>query len=205
MCVTRNGKVLLMRIPKDQLEIYFEYGADIMNRCLFLIGDIDEERIGCVIKGLYFMENQTERYEPIELRISSDGGDIYDMMALHDVTRTLRSPVHTMGVGKVMSSAVLLLACGEKGNRWAGPNTSFMVHVPSWDAKNDSMHSHKIAVDEVSRLWNNWYKLMAQYTNKDSGFWKRLCNKKEDVYFDAYQAQEWGVIDHIWDEKGGED
>lgn len=190
-----------MKIPKDYIEIYFEHGVDVTNRCIFLTDDVDSDTIGTVIKGLYLMENQNDKNEPIELRICSYGGLVYDMFALHDVTRTLRSPVYTMGMGKVMSAAVLLVACGEEGHRWAGANTSFMIHVLSWDSPDVKLHDHKNFLKESERLWENWYKLMAQYTKKDEAFWRKLCNKRDDIYFDAYQAQEWGVIDHIWDEK----
>lgn len=193
-----------MKVSKDHLEIYFEYGVDIANRCIFMTDEVDADSMGTVIKGLYMMENQNNDKKPIELRICSYGGSVYDMFALHDVTRTLKSPVHTMGMGKVMSAAVLLVACGEEGNRWAGANTSFMVHVPSWDAPEQKLHDHRIDVKESERLWDIWYKLMERYTKKDIAFWRKLCNKRDDIYFDAYQAQEWGVIDHIWDEKDPE-
>ena len=192
-----------MRIPKDQLEAYFEYGVDVTNRCIFLIGEINEEVSAHVLKGLYLMENQNDKHLPIELRVSSYGGDIYDMFALHDVTRTLKCPVHTIGIGKIMSAAVLLVASGEKNYRWAGEHTSFMIHVPSWDTDNQKLHDHKISLKEGERLWSNWYKLMAKYTKRPVSFWTKLCNKRDDIYFDAYQAQEWGIIDHIWDEKEG--
>ncbi len=190
-----------MKVSKDHLEMYFEYGVDVANRCIFMTNDVDEESIGAVIKGMYLMENQNVEKKPIELRICSYGGHVYDMFALHDVTRTLKSPVHTMGMGKVMSAAVLLVACGKPDERWAGANTTFMVHMTSWDAPEQKWHDHKIDVDESKRLWDCWYGLMGKYTKRDAAFWKRLCNKRDDVYFDASTAQEWGVIDHIWDEK----
>lgn len=193
-----------MKISKDQLETYFDYGVDIANRCIFLTGDVDNDTISHVVKGLYLMENQNAQHDPIELRISSYGGDIYDMFALHDVTRTLQSPVHTMGMGKVMSAAVLLVACGQKGHRWAGENTTFMIHVPSWESAYQKMHDHKVSVKEGERAWNAWYRLMARYSNRPVEFWKKQCAKRDDVYFDALQAQEWGIIDHIWDEKEGD-
>lgn len=199
---TRDGRMgSRMRISKDQFESYFQYGIDIPNRCVFLTSEIDEESVSHVIKGMRLMENQNQKHDPIELHISSYGGDIYDMFALHDVTRTLHSPVHTMGLGKVMSAAVLLVACGQKGNRWSGENTTFMIHVPSWDSPSQKIHDHVISVNEVKRLWDSWYKLMARYSNRDVAFWKRQCNKRDDLYFDAYRAQEWGIIDHIWSEK----
>lgn len=185
------------KIPRDQLDTYFEYGVDIVNRSIFL-NEITETNVAQVIKGLYLM-NQDSNHKPIELRICSYGGDVYDMFGLHDVARTLKSPVHVYGIGKIMSAAILLIACGTKGKRWAGENTSFMVHVPSWPSPDLTLHDHKIDVEEGKRLWDNWYKLMAKYTKKDEKFWRRMCGKRVDVYFDAYKAQEWGLIDHIWD------
>ena len=57
-----------MKIPKDQLEAYFEYGVDIANRCIFL-GEITEVSVSKVIKGLYLMEHQNTEHKPIEIRI----------------------------------------------------------------------------------------------------------------------------------------
>jgi len=195
----------MTKITKDWIEAYFEYGVDIANRYIFLTGDVDPDSIGTIIKGMYLMENENKSYDKIELRICSYGGHVYDMFALHDVTRTLKCPVHTMGVGKVMSSAVLLVACGTRGERWAGANTTFMVHALSSDCDSDmTMHQTAIELKEMKRLWDIWYDLMGKYTNKDAAFWRKICNRKEDVYFSAEQAQEWGVIDHLWDEKDEE-
>ena len=190
----------MARINKDYLDIYFNHGVDVKNRCIFLTDEIDNQSISNVIKGMYLMENE-DSTKPIELRILSYGGDIYYMYALHDATRTLRSPVHTIGLGTVMSAAVLLLACGENGQRWAGENTSFMIHVPSWESDYSSQHGHKIDVEESQRLWGRWYDLMGEYTKQPAKFWKSICDKKVDYYFDTEQALKWGVIDQIWDEK----
>lgn len=193
------------KISKDWVDAYFQYGVDVNNRCIFLFGDIDEESIGYVIQGLYLMDNQNDKHDPIELRICSYGGSMDDMFALHDVTRTLKSPVRIMGMGKVMSAAILIVACGEEGDRWAGPNTCFMIHPPSWDSPDAKMFEHESLVANTKKQWGRWYDLMAEYTNKDAKFWRQKCEGKSDFYFDAQQAQEWGLIDHLWDQKSGDD
>ncbi len=192
-----------MKISKDWVDAYFEYGVDVKNRCIFLTNDIDHDTVSNVLKGMYLMEHE-DSTKPIELRIMSYGGDVYHMFAVHDATKTLRSPVHTFGLGTVMSAAVLLIACGEKGQRWAGENTTFMIHVPSWHKEYTAQHHHRIEVEESERLWERWYELMGKYTKQEAKFWKRLCDKKIDVYFGAEQALEWGVVDNIWSEKEGE-
>ena len=116
----------MTKINKEWIEAYFDYGVDVANRRIFLFDDVNESSIGNIIKGLYFMDS--DKKDPIELFIGSFGGSVYDMYALYDVCRTLESPMYTTAIGKNMSAAPLLVACGEKGHRWATPHCSFMVH-----------------------------------------------------------------------------
>src|SRR6188474_705441 len=100
------------RITKDWIEAYFEYGIDRQNRRIFLFDGVDEGAIGTVIKGLYYMDSESVE-KPIELFIGSFGGSEYEMFGLYDVIRTLRAPIYTTAIGKCMSAAPLLVACGE--------------------------------------------------------------------------------------------
>lgn len=188
------------RITKDWVEAYFEYGVDIQNRKVFLFDGVDESSIGAVIKGLYLMEAESQE-NPIELFIGSFGGSEYEMFALYDVMRTLKSPIHTTAIGKCMSAAPLLVAGGEQGERYATPNTWFMVHQ-SWDDFGEKrIDSLKNDLKHYEEMGKRWYEAMALHTDKTAAFWKKECEKVGDKFFTAEQAQEWGLIDHIWDEK----
>jgi ATP-dependent Clp protease protease subunit len=202
----------MSKITKDWVEAYFSYGVDIVNRKVFLFDGVDEDSIGYVIKGLYLMEAdhtkaQMEKgeYKPIELFIGSFGGSEYEMWALYDVIGTLNSPIHTTAIGKCMSAAPLLVCRGEPGHRYATPNTWFMVHQSweDWGEKDKDVIKEEIKhYDDMEK---RWYDLMAIHSNRDAAFWRKLCTKKKgDTYFDAQTAQEYGLIDHIWDEKDGE-
>jgi len=201
----------MSRISKDWVEAYFEYGVDVKNRKVFLFDGVDEDTIGYVIKGLYLMETENtkeqiknETVKPIELFIGSFGGSEYEMWALYDVIRTLQSPIHTVAIGKCMSAAPLLVACGEPGHRYATPNTWFMVHQ-SWEEWGSvDKDVLKKDIKHFDAMEKRWYDLMALHSNKPATFWKAKCTKqKGDDYFDAYTAQEYGLIDHVWDEKDG--
>lgn len=192
------------RIGKDWIDAYFEYGVDRQNRRVFLFDGVEENSIGTVIKALYYMDSESKE-KPIEVFIGSFGGSEYEMFALYDVIRTLQAPIHTTAIGKCMSAAPLLVACGEPEFRYATPNTWFMVHQ-SWEdfgakrtdeLKKDLAHYDKMA--------DRWYDLMAKHTKQDSKFWRKHCEGVGDHFFDAYKAQEFGLIDHIWDEKEGDD
>lgn len=197
----------MVKITKDWVEAYFEYGIDVQNRRVFLTHDIDAESIGAAIKGLYLMESDgpiDRKKKPIELFVGSFGGSEYEMFALYDVLRTLESPIHTTAIGKCMSAAPLLVAAGEPGERWATPHTQFMVHQ-SWDdfgaCRTDEA---KKVLKHFEIMAASWYRLMAQHTNKNEAFWKRKCEAVGDAFFTAEDALEWGLIDGIWDQKGGE-
>ena len=188
------------RITKDWIDAYFEYGVDVFNRKIFLISDIDECTIGYAIQGMYLMESENKD-EPVELFVGSFGGSEYEMFALYDVMNSIKCPVSTCALGKCMSAAPLLVAAGTKGERYATPNTWFMVHQ-SWD---EDMGGR---VDEVDRTLKHmkameatWYKLMAMHTGKTESFWRKKCSESGDSYFSADEALKYGVIDILWTEK----
>lgn len=200
----KEDLTLMARINKDWIDIYFDYGVDKQNRRIFLLNDIDEESIGMVIKGLYSMDiESTER--PIKLFIGSLGGSDYEMLALYDVIHTLKSPVHTIAVGKCLSAAPLLVACGAKGHRFATPNTWFMVHQASDDFGNRKLGALEKEFKHMLNMERQWETLMAKHTNQSSEFWRKHCQNIGDKFFSAKQAKVWGLIDHIWDEKEGDD
>lgn len=193
----------MARISKEWIDAYFEHGVDVANRRVFLFEGMEEDSISTVIKGLYFMDSQNkEKKESIELFVGSFGGSEYEMFALYDVIQTLKSPIHTVAIGKCMSAAPLLVAAGQPGERWATPNTWFMVHQ-SWEElgtkrideiENDLKHSQAMS--------QRWLQLMAKHTKKSKAFWETK-EKEGDVYFDAQTALEWGIVDALWDEKNG--
>ncbi len=186
-------------IDKDWVSAYFEYGVDVNNRRVFLDDDIEDCSVSPLVKGLYLMESIDPK-KPIELFISSFGGSVYEALALYDIINTLRCPVHTFGYGKIMSSAVLLLAAGTEGNRWITRHTSLLTHAwsaeidgKSFDIRNTYQHYQKIEAD--------WTDLLVKHTTKTKHFWDKLAAKNHDAYFTAEQAIEWGVVDAIWEEK----
>lgn len=188
----------MAKIEKEQIETYFDKGVDIANRRVFLIGEIDDESIGNIVKALYLIDADSDK--PCELFINSCGGNLTDTLALYDVINTMRCPVHTFAVGQCMSAAPLLLACGERGGRWVGENCLFMTHQSSSEVAG-KFSDLQATIDAVSKLDKSWLRLVAHHTGKSERFWQAKCNKNHDLYFDAEKAIEWGLADNIWREK----
>ena len=190
----------MKRFPKEWIETYFEYGVDLLNRRIFLLSEMNEDSISYTIKGLYLMEAENSE-ALIEFFIGSCGGSEYEMYALYDVMNSIKCPISTCALGKCLSAAPLLVASGKLGERYATPNTWFMVHQ-SWDEEMGGR------VDEVNKLIRHycemekqWYDLMSKHTKKSVIFWKKMCKNIGDSYFNVEKAIEYGIIDHIWTEK----
>jgi len=95
-------------------------------RIVYLHSEVSEHSIAHVIAQLLHLANLNRN--PIYLVVSTYGGSIDEMFSLYDIIKFLPCPVHTVGLGKVMSAGVLLLASGVKGKRLIGASARIMVH-----------------------------------------------------------------------------
>lgn len=184
-----------MKSNMDWIEALFAYGVDREHRRIFLFDDVDNMPIGIIIKAIYLMKSESAA-KPIELFVGSYGGCQYDMFALYDTIQTIKTPIHTIAIGKCMSAAPLLVCGGTKGKRYATPNTFFMVHQGHGDIEG-KVDEVKNDLDHWKLLENRWCALMEKHSKQPAAFWKAQCEKVGDRYFDAYQAKEWGLIDHV--------
>lgn len=188
------------KLDENWVTAYFEHGVDVENRRVFLT-DIDSDSVSKAVRGLYLMETESKT-EPAELFICSHGGDVEQTLALYDILNTLQIPVHSFAYGVCMSAAPLLLASGEKNNRWISANTQFMIH-PLSDELQGKLADLRSAVKYSEHLDNLWIDLLTKHSKKDRSFWQRRVNKGVDWYFSAEEALEYGLADSIWEEKSG--
>ncbi len=184
---------------REWVDAYFEHGIDIVNRRVFLDSEIDGSSVGAAVRGLYLMETQSKT-EPVEIFISSYGGDLHETLALYDIMNTIRCPLHTFAYGKCMSAAPILLANGEKGQRWVAPNARFMHHDMSY-GEDGTRTSIKVAVKEAEELYKSWIEALEEHTNRSYRWWDSKSKKHGDFYFSAEEAIDFGVADQIWSER----
>ena len=89
-------------------------------RVIGLFSDVAEEKVAELVHALLYLHESNKAREeslPIDFYLSTYGGSADDMFALYDVMRQIlpTTEIHTIGMGKVMSAGVLLLASGTKG------------------------------------------------------------------------------------------
>ena len=181
-------------------------------RAVAIYGDINEERASEAIYGMLAMDitskslsmQEDPEAEPIEIvepfifYLSSYGGQATEMFAVYDVMRDIRerTPIHTYGVGKVMSAGVLLLASGTKGARKIGRNCRVMIHGVV-----AGQHGHIADIEnefsETKSTQKAYINALSQETDMTEKYIKKLMDKKTNVYLNAEEAVNLGIADLI--------
>ncbi len=165
-------------------------------RVVGLYGDVTEKKAEEITYALLLMAN--EGPEPIEMYISSDGGAAADMFAIYDVVRALRGGivVSTVGMGKVMSAAVLLLAAGTKGERRIGKHCRVMLHCVS-SGTSGSIHDIKSEMGEIEYTQNQYVEVLERETNLTKEQIQDIFSKNVNTYLTAEEAVECGIADEV--------
>jgi|TARA_R110000824_G_scaffold39339_2_gene119084 ATP-dependent Clp protease protease subunit len=167
-----------------------------------LYGDIDEENARDVVHAMKILESDfTGDYESnkFELIVSTNGGSALEMFSIYDTIRMIKeqAPVSTVGLGKVMSAGVLILASGTKGHRKIGKHCRVMIHgVASGYA--GSIHSLENELEEVQWIQQQYIALLANETDMTQKYIKNLISRKVNVYLTAEQSVEYGIADEVF-------
>ena len=99
------------------------------DRIIFLAEDVNSTSASLVIAQMLFLESEDPDRD-INFYINSPGGSITDGMAIVDTMNYIKCPVSTICVGMAASMGSVLLASGEKGKRFATPNSEILIHQP---------------------------------------------------------------------------
>jgi len=206
--------------PKFDLESLFGASAEEEEgpkiRTISLYGEVTEEIASDIVYSLHIINQLklTERQElsdpedpdselvtvndPLELLISTHGGSAPEMFAIYDMIRLTRkdTEVHTIGIGKVMSAGVLLLASGTKGKRKIAKNCRVMIHSVI-AASHGSIHSLEAEMDEIRYLQERHIECLVEETDMTKRYLKKLMDKKVNVYLTAEEAVDLGIADEI--------
>jgi ATP-dependent Clp endopeptidase proteolytic subunit ClpP len=177
-------------------------------------GDLNEERASDALLSLLYLRQTSkkmvlqdpddlesdlvEEIMPIDFYVSTFGGSSAEMFCLHDAMRMIREtcPIRTIGLGKVMSAGVLLLASGTKGERSIGANCRVMIHGVM-SGQQGSIIDMENEMQETKFTQKQYVKALAAETNMSEQYIRKLIRSKRNVYFNAERALELGIVDKI--------
>lgn len=163
------------------------------SRVILLHGDVTEELAREFMEGLLDLSNQDPLKE-IVVYIDTYGGSTYSMFAMHDVMRHVSCPIHTIGVGKVMSAGVLILAAGEK--RSIMPNATVMLHQVSSGIQGKTS-GMEVELNHLMDIQSRVFKLYSKYTKQTPEAIEKYLADSHDKYMTAEEAVKFGLVDEI--------
>jgi ATP-dependent Clp protease, protease subunit len=176
---------------------YDIYSRLLKERIIFITGPIEDGMASLVVAQLLFLEAENPKKE-ISMYINSPGGMVTSGLAIYDTMQFVRPPVSTLCVGQAASMGSLLLAAGQKGQRFALPNVRILVHQPKGgfegQATDIMLHAQEIL---------NLKKRLNEIYMKHTG---QLLQKIEDVlerdyFMTAEMAKDFGLVDKVIDKR----
>ena len=172
---------------------YDIYSRLLIDRIVFLNGQVTDESASVIIAQLLFLESQDPDKE-INFYINSPGGSVTAGLAIFDTMNYIKCPVSTICVGLAASMGSFLLAAGEKGRRLSLPNSEILIHQPLGGTQGQASDI-KIYTDFILKTRKKLNTILAERTGQPLDVIEKDTDR--DNYMTAQEALEYGLIDKI--------
>ena len=171
------------------------YSRLLKERIVFLIGPVTDESANLVVAQLLFLESENPDKD-IFFYINSPGGSVTAGMSIYDTMNFIKPNVSTLCLGQAASMGAFLLSAGEKGKRFALPNSRIMIHQPLISGGLGGQASDiEIHARELLKIKEKLNRLMAKHCGRDLADLERDTDR--DNFMSAEEAAAYGLIDHV--------
>ncbi|MFQ5625947.1 MAG: ATP-dependent Clp endopeptidase proteolytic subunit ClpP [Methyloligellaceae bacterium] len=172
---------------------YDIYSRLLKERIIFVTGAVEDNVASVVTAQMLYLEAEAPKKE-ISMYINSPGGVVTSGMAIYDTMQFIRPPVATLCIGQAASMGSLLLAAGEKGKRFALPNSRIMVHQPSGGFQGQASDV-ELHAKEILALRERLNEVYAEHTGQPVE--KIAAALDRDNFMTGEAAQKFGIIDEV--------
>lgn len=163
------------------------------DRIVLLGSEVNDAVASLICAQLLFLESQDPEKE-IYLYINSPGGSVTAGMAIYDTMNYITPPIATVCMGRAASMGAFLLSAGQKGMRYALPNSQVMIHQPlggfQGQATDIDIHAR-----EILRMRETLNGLLAKHTGQPIE--KIAQGTERDNFMTAEMAQAYGLVDKV--------
>ena len=180
---TSNG---ISQIPVDSK--LFE------TRNIYIEGGIDSESAVLAVKQIHLL-NLDDDTKPINLFISSNGGEITAGMLIYDAIQGSKCPVNTICLGNAYSMGAVLAASGT-GKRYILPHSKMMLHEPliSSGAMGSASSIQELS-DSLNKTKHEMNEILSKHTGKTLDEVEKAASY--DHFYTSEEALDFGLIDEI--------
>lgn len=197
--ITRGMNLVPMVVEQSSRgeRAYDIFSRLLKDRIIFVTGGIEDGMASLVTAQLLFLESENPKKE-IAMYINSPGGHVHAGLAIYDTMQYIRSPVSTACIGMAASMGALLLCAGEKGMRFATPNSRILVHQPSGGFRGvaTDIERHALDIIAVKKRLNEIY---VKHTGQTYETIDRTLDR--DSFMTAAEAQTFGIVDKVFEKR----
>lgn len=172
---------------------YDIYSRLLKERIIFLSGPINDQVANLTVAQLLFLAHEDPKKD-IQLYINSPGGSVVAGMAIYDTMQFIKPSVSTICVGMAASMGAVILTAGEKGKRFALPNSEILIHQVMGGAEGQASEI-EITAKQILKMKAKLNQILAKHTGQKVE--KIEKDSDRDYYLSSSEAKEYGLIDDI--------
>ena len=173
---------------------YDIYSRLLKDRIIFLGDEVNDLTANVIIAQLLFLEAE-DPDKDISLYINSPGGSVSAGLAIFDTMNHIKPDVSTICVGLAASMGAFLLAAGQKGKRYALPNSEIMIHQPLGGVRGQATDI-AIHTKNILRTKDKLTTILAERTGQSKE--KVAQDTERDNFMTAEEAKEYGKHERVW-------
>ena len=172
---------------------YDIYSRLLKDRIIFLAGPITDPVANSIIAQLLFLASKDPNKD-IQLYVNTPGGSVTAGMAIYDTMQYIKSNISTVCIGLAASMGATLLAAGEKGKRFALPNSQILLHQVAGGVTGQAVEI-EITAKQIIKIKEKLNNILAKHTGQPLE--KIEKDTDRDFYLSAEEAKDYGLIDEV--------
>lgn len=172
---------------------YDIYSRLLKDRIVFLAGPISDAVANSVIAQMLFLASKDPQKD-IKLYINTPGGVVTAGLAIYDTMQYVKCPISTVCIGIAGSMGAILLAAGNKGKRFALPNSQVLLHQVAGGVTGEAVEI-EITAKQIVKIKERLNKILAKHTGQPLE--KVEKDTDRDFYLSAEEAKDYGLIDEV--------
>ena len=159
------------------------------NRTLTIFSEINKDVAQRTAEKLLALSFESD--DPITIYIGSPGGHVESGDTIYDMIRFIQPQVRTVGTGWVGSIATHIYLAPEKENRFALPNTRFLIHQPAGGFGGDASDI-EIQAREIVKTRERINHTIAQQTGQSID--RVNVDTDRDYWMSVEESVEYGLL-----------
>jgi ATP-dependent Clp protease protease subunit len=163
------------------------------SRTIIISQGIDSQLARSIYSRVILLEKDNSK-KPITVIINSQGGGADSGFGIYDMLRFVKPPIITLTAGLCASAAVIVFLAGEKGKRFALPNSRFLIHQPSTSAVGPAADL-EITANQILKIRDQFNFIIANETGNDIK--KVTSDTNRDFWLTADEAIDYNLVSKI--------